>query len=174
MSLHRLLAATPAGEDPVTLLQAAARDHIPVNPKSKCLSEVTSFEVKLTIPNPEQRPSIDEVIKEIQDQGSYTKQITHRRTFGAKETQQGMSSCASFVFLHRRPSQGTLTSRSPRLSKERCVIQGRSVHCICIRQPLSIRSRKGAMSSCRPVLLLERVLYTRYLIVNVLGAFPAS
>lgn len=88
---YRLLAATPGGEDPVSLLQAAARDHIPANPKSKSLTKAVAPHDKLAIPTPEERPSIDEVIKEIQDQEWYKGQIVDRRTFDAREARLGVS-----------------------------------------------------------------------------------
>ncbi|KAF9228793.1 DEAD H helicase [Gyrodon lividus] len=85
-AVNELLAATPADEDPVDLLQAAARDHIPVNPKAK--EHPKSFE-KTTIPSPEERHSIDEVIREIQEEQWYKNQIVDRRTFEAREARQG-------------------------------------------------------------------------------------
>lgn len=93
---YRLLAATPVGEDPVTLLQAAANDHIPVNPKSKSLTALPHE--KLTITSPEERPSIDEVIQEVRDQEWYKGQIVDRRTFDAREARQGRSYFSSFAF----------------------------------------------------------------------------
>ena len=89
--LRRLLAATPEGEDPAALLQAAARDHIPVNPKSEGLTEVVPSDDKLTIPDLEARPSIDEVIQEIRHQEWYKNQIVDRRTFDAREAREGES-----------------------------------------------------------------------------------
>ncbi|KIK92020.1 hypothetical protein PAXRUDRAFT_13476 [Paxillus rubicundulus Ve08.2h10] len=82
-AVNKLLSATPAGEDPVDLLQAAARDHIPVNPKAKEPPKASK------IPSPEERDSIDEVIREIQEQDWYRNQIVDRRTFEAREARQG-------------------------------------------------------------------------------------
>ncbi|KAF8556873.1 P-loop containing nucleoside triphosphate hydrolase protein [Imleria badia] len=87
-AVDELLAATPVGEDPVILLQAAANDHIPVNPKSNCPRAALPHE-KLTIPSPEERPSIDQVIQEIRDQEWYKGQIVDRRTFDAREARLG-------------------------------------------------------------------------------------
>ncbi|KAF9234482.1 P-loop containing nucleoside triphosphate hydrolase protein [Melanogaster broomeanus] len=75
-AVNELLSATPAGEDPVELLQAAARDHIPAA-------------VKATIPSPEERNSIDDVVLEIQEQEWYKNQIVDRRTFAAREAREG-------------------------------------------------------------------------------------
>jgi len=90
---YRLLAATPEGEDPVAILQAAARDHIPVNPKSKSLT--------WALPSHDERPSIDEVIQEIQDQQWYRGQIADRRTFDAREAREGRSHVALQVFKRK-------------------------------------------------------------------------
>lgn len=84
----------PAGEDPVVLLQAAAKDHIPVNPKSKGRTKAVSPDDKLVIPGPEERSSIDELIQEIRDQEWYRDQIVDRRTFDAKEAREGRSNFA--------------------------------------------------------------------------------
>ncbi|KAF8126549.1 DEAD H helicase [Boletus edulis] len=88
-AVDELLAATPVGEDPVIFLQAAARDHIPVNPKSKSLTRAAPPRDVLTIPSPEERPSIDEVIQELRDQEWYREQIVDHRTFEAREARQG-------------------------------------------------------------------------------------
>ncbi|KIJ17065.1 hypothetical protein PAXINDRAFT_111778 [Paxillus involutus ATCC 200175] len=82
-AVNELLSATSVGEDPVDLLQAAARDHIPVNPKVKEPPKASN------IPSPEERHSIDEVIREIQEQEWYRNQIVDRRTFEAREARQG-------------------------------------------------------------------------------------
>lgn len=48
------LVATPVGEDPAALLQAAARDHIAASPKSKGRIEAAPPDDKLAIPGPEE------------------------------------------------------------------------------------------------------------------------
>lgn len=72
------------GEDPVELLQAAARDHVPVNPKAN-----SSSHERMDVPSPENRPSVDDVITEIQKQEGYGNQIVDRRTFTAREAREG-------------------------------------------------------------------------------------
>ncbi|KAG9318135.1 DEAD H helicase [Chiua virens] len=88
-AVNELLSATPEGEDSVALLQAAARDHIPVNPQAKGFNRAAQCDDKLTVPGPEDRPSIDQVIQEIQDQEWYKGQIVDRRTFDAREARPG-------------------------------------------------------------------------------------
>ncbi|KIJ60621.1 hypothetical protein HYDPIDRAFT_32044 [Hydnomerulius pinastri MD-312] len=92
-AVNELLSATPAGDDAARLLQAAARDHIPVNPKAKGLIptqvEDSKASDKTIIPGPEERPSVDEVIREIEEQEWYKNQIVDRRTIQAREARQG-------------------------------------------------------------------------------------
>lgn len=74
----RLLEAFSDDEDPVALLVAVAREHIPLNTslrggtKSSC------------IPDPETRQPIDQIVKEIDEQKWYLNQIKYRRTFDEK------------------------------------------------------------------------------------------
>ncbi|KAH9079220.1 P-loop containing nucleoside triphosphate hydrolase protein [Lactarius deliciosus] len=78
-AIDELLQACPDAEDPVTLLVALARDHIPHTTTS------TGDEVEpQNIPGPENRRSIDEVVEEIYEQKWYQDQIKYRRTFDAK------------------------------------------------------------------------------------------
>ncbi|KAJ8595607.1 DEAD H helicase [Rhizopogon salebrosus TDB-379] len=91
-AVNELIEATPEGEVSVDLLQAAARDHIPVNPSAKKALAATSVgdSQNMIIPEPEDRPSIDEVIFELQEQAWYRNQIVDRRTFEAKEPVEGL------------------------------------------------------------------------------------
>lgn len=82
-SLSSLIRATPETEDPVALVQAAARDHLPVNP-----SDPSSWPT-FVVPEPSNRPSVDSVLNEMTTQPWYTEQITERRTTPAKEGQAG-------------------------------------------------------------------------------------
>jgi DEAD/DEAH box helicase domain-containing protein len=88
---RRLLLATPAFDNPVDLLQAASRDHIPVNPSQK--SALSFFEQGtggMIVPASLDRPSIDTVIEEITQQEWYNDQIVDRRVFDEKEGTIGM------------------------------------------------------------------------------------
>jgi hypothetical protein len=85
---RRLLLATPSSENPVDLLQAASRDHIPVNPSQK--SSLTFFDQgkgkgRMIVPASMDRPTIDSVIEEIMQQEWYKDQIIDRRVFDEKE-----------------------------------------------------------------------------------------
>ncbi|KAH9030681.1 P-loop containing nucleoside triphosphate hydrolase protein [Lactarius pseudohatsudake] len=78
-AIDELLQACPDAEDPVTLLVALARDHIPLTTTS------TGDEVEpQNIPDPENRRSIDGIVEEIYEQKWYQGQIKYRRTFDAK------------------------------------------------------------------------------------------
>ncbi|KAH9048489.1 P-loop containing nucleoside triphosphate hydrolase protein [Lactarius hengduanensis] len=78
-AIDELLQACPDAEDPVTLLVALARDHIPITTTS------TGDEVEpQNIPDPENRRSIDGIVEEIYEQKWYQDQIKYRRTFDAK------------------------------------------------------------------------------------------
>ncbi|KAJ7702373.1 hypothetical protein B0H17DRAFT_923441 [Mycena rosella] len=77
-AVNELILATEAPEDPVLLLKAAAREHIPINP-----SDPTSWPA-FAIPEPINRPSIDDVLTEIMQQSWYSDQIVERRTVDAK------------------------------------------------------------------------------------------
>jgi len=68
----------------VELLQAAAGAHVPVNPKANF-----SRHEGMDVPSLENRPSVDEVITEIQKQEEYGNQIVDRRTFTAREAREG-------------------------------------------------------------------------------------
>ncbi|KAF5373039.1 hypothetical protein D9758_001725 [Tetrapyrgos nigripes] len=68
-AVDELLAATPPSDDPVALVQKAARDHIPVNPDTTSDDPFAMDDGPiLPIPDPEHRPSIEEVLEEIQEQ----------------------------------------------------------------------------------------------------------
>lgn len=92
MYICRLIAASAKADDPIALLQAASRDHIPINPSQK--SSLASFSEpakgKTKVPDSKDRPSIDSVIQEIIDQEWYREQIIERRIFHAKEGTIGM------------------------------------------------------------------------------------
>ncbi|KAI8998791.1 DEAD/H helicase [Trametes punicea] len=90
-AVNELLRATPVDDDPVALLQAAARDHIPAHPRlNRPLTLASQSDVKgknKAVPEPDRRPSIQEVIEDIEHQEWYMEQISYRRTFDAREGQ---------------------------------------------------------------------------------------
>ena len=95
MSRLRLLRATPKGEDPVVLLQAAAREYIPIDPNSRVSMAAAMSASQLQgpskiIPDPEHRPSIEDVVAEIQKQDWYADQIVYDRVFEPKSAQIGV------------------------------------------------------------------------------------
>ena len=87
----RLIKATPFDDDPVALLRAAARDHIPIDPtdKSSIVALSASQGVLKVIPDAEHRPSIESVIIEIREQDWFENQIVFERTVPEKNPQYG-------------------------------------------------------------------------------------
>ncbi|GJE86964.1 DEAD/DEAH box helicase [Phanerochaete sordida] len=87
-AIHELIEATPKHEDPVVLLQAAARDHIPIDPNNKAsLANIAASQGPRQVPEPANRPSIESVLEEIRQQEWYNGQIVYDRTVDAKEGQ---------------------------------------------------------------------------------------
>ncbi|KAI0928397.1 hypothetical protein AcW1_005652 [Taiwanofungus camphoratus] len=87
-AVNELLEATSIHEDPVALLQAAARDHIPIHPSAKSFNTLSQSDPKgkqKMIPDPESRQTIDSIIDEIREQEWYQEQIANRRIFDTKE-----------------------------------------------------------------------------------------
>jgi DEAD/DEAH box helicase domain-containing protein len=83
-----MLAAAMSGEDPIALVQKSGREQLPVDPVMKVTAmgdDVTHF----PIPGFEERPSIDEVVEEIQSQPWYKNQIIDRRTIEARVAKTG-------------------------------------------------------------------------------------
>lgn len=77
----RLLAATPAGDDPVNLLVTAGRTYVPANHSLPDTPKGT--------PEAEERPSIEQVITETMSSIWYKDQIVYRRLINAKAAQTG-------------------------------------------------------------------------------------
>ncbi|KAG2076017.1 DEAD H helicase [Suillus decipiens] len=88
-AVDELMKATPEGEVSMDLLQAAARDHIPVNPSAKKALPANDSQ-NLIIPEPKDRPSIGDILLDIQKQQWYKNQITDRRTFEEKAAIEGL------------------------------------------------------------------------------------
>ena len=72
----RLIEAFSDAEDPVALLVASAQEHIPLDTAGRT--------AELSIPDPESRQTIDQIIEGLYQQKWYMHQIKYRRTFGAK------------------------------------------------------------------------------------------
>lgn len=94
---------TPESEDPVVILQTAARDHIPVNPTANKTNEGANL-TNPGIPEPKDRQSIDNIIEELLSTDWYDEQIVERKIFPSKEGQLGsperFSNGVSFSSLH--------------------------------------------------------------------------
>ena len=148
--VSRLLSATPESEDPVSLLKEAARDHIPVNPSSPKENEKPRV-----VPDPQHRPSVKDVIAEIEDQDWYIEQIIYRREFEEKSGQNGQSICVTCSpHLHHVP-QHCSTLPFPKAFSRHCRTLGRSHRCTPIRQ--------------RPLMLCLGANMLQFLQVQLLG-----
>ncbi|KAI0736617.1 P-loop containing nucleoside triphosphate hydrolase protein [Fomitopsis betulina] len=87
-AVNELLEATSQHDDPVALLQAAARDHLPIDPSSRSFNKLTQSDSKgneRVVPDPADRPTVNAVIEEIQEQEWYQDQIADRRIVEAKD-----------------------------------------------------------------------------------------
>lgn len=87
--INRLLAAAASADDPVLLLQAAAREHIPVNPEHIKHHTFVDETMHMPIPNSEDRASIHDIFVELQKQHWYQDQIVDHRIIEAREGQTG-------------------------------------------------------------------------------------
>lgn len=87
--MSRLLTATSAADDPVRLLQAAARDHIPVNPDHKGDPLTIDETSHMPIPSTEDRAAIHDILVELEEQSWYKDQIVEHRIVEAQEGQTG-------------------------------------------------------------------------------------
>ncbi|KAK7043795.1 ATP-dependent 3'-5' DNA helicase [Paramarasmius palmivorus] len=90
-AVDELLSATHPPENPVALIQSAAREHIPVFPNMKASEIPSMFEdhMNLPIPNPEHRASVNEILQELEEQSWYKNQIVERRSVESKPGKSG-------------------------------------------------------------------------------------
>lgn len=81
--IERLLIATPPGDDPTALLAAAAKNFVPISQETPC------DDLKI-VPQLSERPTIYQVVSELETCNWYIDQIVDRRTIEAKEAQTGI------------------------------------------------------------------------------------
>jgi DEAD/DEAH box helicase domain-containing protein len=74
------------GDDPVQMLQEAARDHIPIDPSAAMF---TTPKNELVIPDATSRPSVDELVQDLTEQEWYREQIVFRKTIDAHVPETG-------------------------------------------------------------------------------------
>ncbi|TFY81755.1 hypothetical protein EWM64_g2254 [Hericium alpestre] len=81
-----LEASSVSSEEPVALLKAAARDHVPVDPAARALLAFTDSKREgQAIPDSAGRPSIIQTIVDVEEESWYDDEISWRRTFEAKD-----------------------------------------------------------------------------------------
>lgn len=101
-SISSLLQAIPEGEDPVALVQGAAREHIPIDPANKKSLEavrVASQSAPKAVPDPGHRPSIEAITVEMQMQEWYAGQMRYTRVFEAREAHIGVYTRRTGIFI---------------------------------------------------------------------------
>lgn len=81
-----LLLATSVNDNPVSLLKAAGRDHIPVSPSEALYREEM---INIKVPTSNERLSIAEVVAELQTQTWVDDQIVYMKAIDAKEALTG-------------------------------------------------------------------------------------
>jgi DEAD/DEAH box helicase domain-containing protein len=88
-----LIEAFSDAEDPIALLVASAREHIPHNPSVGCMAEPSHIPHNTLvgrtaepshIPDPENRQTIDRIIEDLHKENWYCNQIKYRRALEAK------------------------------------------------------------------------------------------
>lgn len=79
-----------SNEDPATMLQKAGSEHIPVNPSAKISSSIAVSSTQAPIPTPITRPTIPELLSELETADAYRDQIIYRRSLPAREPQFGI------------------------------------------------------------------------------------
>ncbi|KAH8829608.1 hypothetical protein DL96DRAFT_1792453 [Flagelloscypha sp. PMI_526] len=81
-AVNELLAASQSNDDPCLLLQAAARDHIPVNPNGNAKNTVGLK----AVPSSAERPSVSTLLDEVVSSSWYAEQLAYRTTLPSKDS----------------------------------------------------------------------------------------
>ena len=89
--MPRLIKATADDEEAITVLQTSGRDCVPVNPLSKSVESFADTHGKepTEVPSSAERPAIEEVLGDIQEELWYSSQIQYKREFDAREARLG-------------------------------------------------------------------------------------
>jgi len=87
-----LILQAKEGEDPVSLIQEAGRSHIPVNPAQAASLAPELAGPSRTVPEPEERASIADIVDEALRQPWYKEQAIHRQKFEPRAARLGMFS----------------------------------------------------------------------------------
>ncbi|KAL0071661.1 ATP-dependent 3'-5' DNA helicase [Marasmius tenuissimus] len=128
--LHRLLSATASPDDPVALLLTAARDHIPVHPGKKAnpsCSLILEDPLNTAIPDPENRPSVNEVLNEITNQTWYKDQIIEHKSIESREGKTAEIELSRNIQQALRDSRGISSLYSHQVSSIKALSSGRHV-----------------------------------------------
>ncbi|KAJ3572806.1 hypothetical protein NP233_g2842 [Leucocoprinus birnbaumii] len=82
-----LIPALEDGYDPIKVVQESAREHIPVNPSMPISTTPKNGNLATIIPDPNSRPSVDELIQDLMEQEWYREQVVFRKTIEARVPQ---------------------------------------------------------------------------------------
>lgn len=101
ISLASLLKVTADDDEAIAVIQTSGRDCVPVDPLSRSVEAFadTRGREPTEIPSSSERPAIEEVLEDIQEELWYNDQIKYRRDFDAREAQIGKLTS----LYHRRP-----------------------------------------------------------------------
>lgn len=87
---YRLVQATSESDDPVTLLQQAGHEYVPVDPSVPQIHPKTNNAI---VPSVTDRPSVESVLAVMRKQPWFKDQIVDRKAFDAKAGRTGMCVC---------------------------------------------------------------------------------
>ncbi|KAJ8078462.1 ATP-dependent 3'-5' DNA helicase [Marasmius tenuissimus] len=129
-AVTELLSATASPDDPVALLLTAARDHIPVHPGKKAnpsCSLILEDPLNTAIPDPENRPSVNEVLNEITNQTWYKDQIIEHKSIESREGKTAEIELSRNIQQALRDSRGISSLYSHQVSSIKALSSGRHV-----------------------------------------------
>ncbi|KAK1232495.1 ATP-dependent 3'-5' DNA helicase [Marasmius sp. AFHP31] len=129
-AVTELLSATASPDDPVALLLTAARDHIPVHPGKKAnpsCSLILEDSLHAAIPDPENRPSVIEVLDEITNQTWYKDQIIEHKSIESREGKTAEIELSRNIQQALRDSRGISSLYSHQVSSIKALSSGRHV-----------------------------------------------
>ncbi|KAG7092162.1 hypothetical protein E1B28_008531 [Marasmius oreades] len=128
-AVEELISAASPSEDPVSLLKTAAREHIPVQPGALAQSSSSMLEdsIHIAIPEPEHRPSVDEIVEEIKNQVWFKNQIIEQRTVEPKQGNLREIELSDNIRQALESSRGISSLYSHQVSSIEALSRGRHV-----------------------------------------------
>ncbi|KZV69057.1 DEAD/H helicase [Peniophora sp. CONT] len=112
-AVEQLLKVTADDDEAIAVIQTSGRDCVPVNPLSRSVESFADTRGKepTEVPSSEERPGIEEVLEDIQEELWYNGQVQYRRAFDAREAQLGqLNTALSDSIRHALQSSRGVTS----------------------------------------------------------------